>query len=175
MQNNKQITLIIGGAASGKSRYAENLLKNSKQEKLYLASANIYDKEMQVKVEKHRLRRGDDWTTITEPLNAADKIAKLNNKQIMLFDCATMWLTNHFLAENDIHNEIELLIDAINHSSGSIVTVTNEVGAGIVPENSMAREFREIQGELNQMLAASAIHVVQVIAGLPLTLKHHNG
>ena len=171
MHNNKQKTLIIGGAASGKSQYAENLLKNSKQEKLYLASANIYDKEMQAKIEKHRLRRGDDWTTITEPLNAADKIAKLNKQQIMLFDCATMWLTNHFLAENDIHSEIELLIDTMNNSSGSIITVTNEVGAGIIPENSMAREFREIQGDLNQRLAASAIHVVQVIAGLPLTLK----
>jgi len=84
MQNNKQKTLILGGAASGKSRYAENLVKVSKQKKFYLASANIYDKEMQSKVKKHKLRRGDDWTTITEPLNAADKIAKLNDKQIML-------------------------------------------------------------------------------------------
>jgi adenosylcobinamide kinase/adenosylcobinamide-phosphate guanylyltransferase len=171
MQNNKQKTLILGGAASGKSQYAENLVKVSKQKKFYLASANIYDKEMQSKVKKHKLRRGDDWTTITEPLNAADKIAKLNDKQIMLFDCATMWLTNHFLEENDIHHEIELLINSIKFSSGSIVIVTNEVGAGIVPENSMARKFRELQGELNQRLAASANHVVQVIAGLPLTLK----
>ena len=111
MQKNQQKTLIIGAAASGKSQYAEDILNNNVGKKLYLASANIYDKEMQSKVKKHKLRRGDDWTTITEPLNAADKIAKLNDKQIMLFDCATMWLTNHFLEENDIHHEIKLLIN----------------------------------------------------------------
>jgi ribulose-bisphosphate carboxylase small chain len=89
--------LIIGAAASGKSQYAEDILNNNVGKKLYLASANIYDEEMQEKVNKHKDRRGSEWTTIAEPLDAVHYIENLNIKEIMLFDCATMWLTNHFL------------------------------------------------------------------------------
>ena len=164
-------TLIIGGAASGKSAYAEGLASNSKLYKIYLASANIYDEEMQLKVNKHKIRRGDDWTTISEPLEAKEKITYLKDNQIMLFDCATMWLTNQMLKKADIQSEISQLIDSIMLSKGSIIVVTNEVGSGIVPENSMARQFRELQGLLNQELASISDSVIQVIAGLPLFLK----
>ena len=172
MQKNQQKTLIIGAAASGKSQYAEDILNNNVGRKLYLASANIYDEEMQEKVNKHKDRRGSDWTTIVEPLDAVRHIENLNIKEIMLFDCATMWLTNHFLEKSNIYHEIDLLVNSIKSSKGSIITVTNEVGSGIVPDNSMAREFRELQGKLNQKLATVASLVVTVIAGIPLILKH---
>ena len=166
-------TLIIGGAASGKSAYAEGLASNSKLSKIYLASANIHDEEMQLKVDKHKLRRGDDWTTISEPLEAEKKITNLNDNQIMLFDCATMWLTNQMLNKADVQSEILQLTDSMKFSKGSLIVVTNEVGSGIVPENSMAREFRELQGFLNQELASISDSVIQVIAGLPLLLKQY--
>jgi adenosylcobinamide kinase/adenosylcobinamide-phosphate guanylyltransferase len=172
MQKNQQKTLIIGAAASGKSQYAEDILNNNVGKKLYLASANIYDEEMQEKVNKHKDRRGSEWTTIAEPLDAVHYIENLNSKEIMLFDCATMWLTNHFLEKSNIYHEIDLLVNSIKSSKGSIITVTNEVGSGIVPDNSMAREFRELQGKLNQKLATVASLVVTVIAGIPLILKH---
>ena len=172
MQKNQQKTLIIGAAASGKSQYAEDILNNKVGKKLYLASANIYDEEMQEKVNKHKERRGSEWTTIAEPLDAVHYIENLNIKEIMLFDCATMWLTNHFLEKSNIYHEIDLLVNSIKSSKGSIITVTNEVGSGIVPDNSMAREFRELQGKLNQKLATVASLVVTVIAGIPLILKH---
>lgn len=172
MQKNQQKTLIIGAAASGKSQYAEDILNNNVGKKLYLASANIYDEEMQEKVNKHKDRRGSEWTTIAEPLDAVHYIENLNIKEIMLFDCATMWLTNHFLEKSNIYHEIDLLVNSIKSSKGSIITVTNEVGSGIVPDNSMAREFRELQGKLNQKLATVASLVVTVIAGIPLILKH---
>ena len=126
---------------------------------------------MQLKVNKHKIRRGDDWTTISEPLKAKEKITYLKDNQIMLFDCATMWLTNQMLKKADIQSEISQLIDSIMLSKGSIIVVTNEVGSGIVPENSMARQFRELQGLLNQELASISDSVIQVIAGLPLFLK----
>ena len=172
MQKNQQKTLIIGAAASGKSQYAEDILNNNVGKKLYLASANIYDEEMQEKVNKHKDRRSSEWTTIAEPLDAVHYIENLNFKEIMLFDCATMWLTNHFLEKSNIYHEIDLLVNSIKSSKGSIITVTNEVGSGIVPDNSMAREFRELQGKLNQKLATVASLVVTVIAGIPLILKH---
>ena len=172
MQKNQQKTLIIGAAASGKSQYAEDILNNNVGKKLYLASANIYDEEMQEKVNKHKERRGSEWTTIAEPLDAVHYIENLNIKEIMLFDCATMWLTNHFLEKSNIYHEIDLLVNSIKSSKGTIITVTNEVGSGIVPDNSMAREFRELQGKLNQKLATVASLVVTVIAGIPLILKH---
>ena len=172
MQKNQQKTLIIGAAASGKSQYAEDILNNNVGKKLYLASANIYDEEMQEKVNKHKDRRGSEWTTIAEPLDAVRHNENLYIKEIMLFDCATMWLTNHFLEKSNIYHEIDLLVNSIKSSKGSIITVTNEVGSGIVPDNSMAREFRELQGKLNQKLATVASLVVTVIAGIPLILKH---
>lgn len=121
---------------------------------------------------KHKDRRWSELTTIAEPLDAVRHIENLNIKEIMLFDCATMWLTNHFLEKSNIYHEIDLLVNSIKSSKGSIITVTNEVGSGIVPDNSMAREFRELQGKLNQKLATVASLVVTVIAGIPLILKH---
>ena len=162
---------MLGGAASGKSSHAETLLNQRPEELIYLASAECYDDEMREKVNIHIARRGPRWTTIEEPLAAADVIAALEPGQTCLFDCATLWLSNHMLADNDIALEQERLLAALNTSAASVVVVSNEVGQGIVPETPLGRRFREAQGRLNIALAAQAARVIHVVAGIPRTIK----
>lgn len=162
---------MLGGAASGKSSHAETLLNQCPEELIYLASAEWYDDEMREKVNIHIARRGPRWTTIEEPLAAAAVIAALEPGQVCLFDCATLWLSNHMLAENDIAYEQERLLAALNTSAVPVVIVSNEVGQGIVPDTPLGRRFREAQGRLNIALAAQAARVVHVVAGIPRTLK----
>jgi adenosylcobinamide kinase/adenosylcobinamide-phosphate guanylyltransferase len=154
------VTFILGGAASGKSKFAENLCFKSAKSKSYIATSQVFDDEMKAKVAAHLRQRGTDWTTYEEPLEAATLLHQLPGDHICLLDCATMWLTNHLLAEHDLAA-----------AQAKLVIVSNEVGLGIVPENALARRFREAQGRLNIALAASADTVVQVTAGLPLVLK----
>lgn len=162
---------MLGGAASGKSSHAETLLNQCPEELIYLASAECYDDEMREKVNIHIARRGPRWTTIEEPLAAADVIAALEPGQTCLFDCATLWLSNHMLADNDIALEQERLLAALNTSAVPVVIVSNEVGQGIVPETPLGRRFREAQGRLNIALAAQAARVIHVVAGIPRTIK----
>ncbi len=162
---------MLGGAASGKSSHAETLLNQRPEELIYLASAECYDDEMREKVNIHIARRGPRWTTIEEPLAAADVIAALEPGQTCLFDCATLWLSNHMLADNDIALEQERLLAALNTSAAPVVVVSNEVGQGIVPETPLGRRFREAQGRLNIALAAQAARVIHVVAGIPRTIK----
>ena len=161
---------MLGGAASGKSSHAETLLNQRHEELIYLASAECYDDEMREKVNIHIARRGPRWTTIEEPLAAADVIAALEPGQTCLFDCATLWLSNHMLADNDIALEQERLLAALNTSAAPVVVVSNEVGSGIVPANALARAFRDHHGRMNQRLAAAMDHVVLVVAGRALVL-----
>lgn len=163
--------LVLGGAASGKSSHAESLLNQRPEQLIYLASAECYDDEMREKVNLHIARRGPRWTTMEEPLAAADVIAALEPGQICLFDCATLWLSNHMLADSDIAHEEEKLLAALDASAVPVVTVSNEVGQGIVPDTSLGRRFREAQGRLNIALAAQATQVIHVVAGIPRTLK----
>lgn len=137
----------------------------------YIATAQVFDDEMQAKVDQHLAQRGADWTTIEAPFKAAKALADAKSDQIVLLDCATLWLTNHLLAEHDLAQESDALITALKTCSAKVVVVSNEVGAGIVPDNALSRQFREEQGHLNQRLAAEADLVVTVIAGLPLALK----
>ncbi len=165
------VTLILGGAASGKSAYAENLCISSGKPKAYWATSQVLDDEMRAKVDKHLKQRGPGWKTFEEPFDAASVLGLLSADQICLVDCATMWLTNHLLAGHDLEAETEALLQAIDACAAELVIVTNETGLGIVPENALARRFREAQGRLNIALAARADTVVQVTAGLPLVLK----
>ena len=126
---------------------------------------------MRVKVDKHVVQRGDGWTTYEENFDLLPVLEHLNESHICLLDCATMWLTNHLLAENDLIWAQENLLSAINNCQAELVIVSNEVGMGIVPDNALARQFREVQGRLNIALAAQADNVIQVVAGLPLLLK----
>lgn len=126
---------------------------------------------MRLKVEQHIMQRGPDWTTIEEPLDLGPPLSELSADQVCLLDCATMWLSNHLLAENDLEKVQADLLDALRGCKAQVVIVSNEVGQGIVPDNALSRKFREAQGRLNIALAAEADLVIQVTAGLPLVLK----
>uniref|UniRef100_UPI003157FAD9 bifunctional adenosylcobinamide kinase/adenosylcobinamide-phosphate guanylyltransferase n=1 Tax=Phaeobacter sp. PT47_59 TaxID=3029979 RepID=UPI003157FAD9 len=165
------VTLILGGAASGKSAFAENICTSADKPRVYWATSQILDQEMRAKVTKHLAQRGSGWTTHEEPLEASRVLPDLPADAICLMDCATMWLTNHLLAEHDLEAETQNLLQAIDACPAELVIVSNETGLGIVPENALARRFREAQGRLNIALAARADTVVQVTAGLPLVLK----
>jgi adenosylcobinamide kinase / adenosylcobinamide-phosphate guanylyltransferase len=166
-----KFTFVLGGAASGKSLFAEQLVGKSEKKRIYLATSQVFDSEMRTKVDRHLTQRGTDWTTIEEPLDLGPALAKMNADQTCLLDCATMWLSNHLLAENDLETAQSDLIAALRACSADVVIVSNEVGHGIVPDNALSRRFREAQGRLNIALAAEADLAVLVTAGLPLVLK----
>jgi len=165
------LTFVLGGAASGKSAFAEQLIVLSRKKQIYLATSQVFDDEMRQKVKRHINQRGDGWTTIEAPFDLGPALADLGPNDICLIDCATMWLTNHLLAENDLDQVQSALLQALESCHAPVVIVSNEVGHGIVPDNALSRRFREAQGRLNIALAAQADLVVQVTAGLPLVLK----
>ena len=166
-----KLTFIVGGAASGKSRLAESLAENHGSTKVYLATAQTFDDEMVRKVDLHKKRRGAGWHTIETPLDAADALKTVSG-DVVLFDCATLWLSNHMLDDTrDLATAQTDLLDALKSCALPVIVVSNEVGGGIVPENALARRFREAQGRLNIDLAAQADLVIHVTAGLPQVLK----
>jgi adenosylcobinamide kinase / adenosylcobinamide-phosphate guanylyltransferase len=165
------LTLVIGGARSGKSRFAEGLVLASGGAPRYIATAEAWDDEMRARIAQHRADRGAGWTTVEAPLNLAAALGDARQGEVVLVDCATLWLTNHMLADHDLDHECGALIAAALVCPAPVVIVSNEVGQGIVPDNALARRFRDAQGRLNQQLAAKADRVIVVIAGLPLVLK----
>jgi adenosylcobinamide kinase/adenosylcobinamide-phosphate guanylyltransferase len=167
------LTLVIGGARSGKSTFAEGLVTATDRPRRYIATAEAWDDEMRDRIARHRLDRGGDWVTVEAPLDLPAALAAASRTEIVLVDCATLWLTNHLLAEHDLSLETAALVTALAACPAPVVIVTNETGWGIVPDNALARRFRDAQGRLNQRLAAEAGLVVTVIAGLPLVLKGH--
>ncbi|GAA6209594.1 bifunctional adenosylcobinamide kinase/adenosylcobinamide-phosphate guanylyltransferase [Cognatishimia sp. WU-CL00825] len=166
-----KISLILGGASSGKSAFAEQMVKETGSPKVYLATAQAYDPEMQAKIAAHLVMRGENWATIEEPLALKSTLESLSENHVVLLDCATMWLSNHLLAASDIEREVTELLSSLDKCKARVVIVSNEVGMGIVPDNALARQFRDEQGKLNQKLAQSADLVAFVIAGLPQVLK----
>lgn len=166
-----KLTLVLGGAASGKTAFAERLVLNSGQAPVYLATAQAWDDEMRGKIARHRATRGDGWLTHEAPLDLAPVLAGARPHQAVLLDCATLWLSNQMLAEHDLDAEEAALFAALDACAAHVVVVSNEIGMSVVPENALARRFRQAQGELNQRLAARAALVVAVMAGLPLALK----
>jgi adenosylcobinamide kinase/adenosylcobinamide-phosphate guanylyltransferase len=163
--------LILGGAASGKSRFAEQLVVRTGLPRTYIATAQAFDDEMAQKIRKHIADRGDSWVTIEEPLDLPETLGKLDAGSATLLDCATLWLSNAMLAEQALDTRSAALLDQIAAAAGPLVIVSNEVGQGIVPDTKLGRSFRGAQGRLNQDLAAAADLVVLVIAGLPMVLK----
>lgn len=166
-----KLSLVLGGAASGKSAFAERLVLNTDLTPVYIATAQVFDTEMAHKVKRHRDQRGDAWATIEEPVDVATVLGSVRADQAVLLDCATLWLTNIMLGDHDLARESARLIDALTTCEGTVVVVSNEVGQGIVPDNALSRRFRNAQGTLNQQMAARAGLVVAVMAGLPMTLK----
>jgi adenosylcobinamide kinase/adenosylcobinamide-phosphate guanylyltransferase len=166
-----KLTLVLGGAASGKSAFAEQLVMSQDDHPTYIATAQVFDDEMAKKVACHREMRGGNWQTIEEPLDIASAIAKSPAGKPILIDCATLWLTNVILGEHDLKQHVRLFLEAVTTATAPIVIVSNEVGQGIVPDNALSRQFRNAQGRLNQNVAAQADLVVAVMAGLPIALK----
>lgn len=167
-----QSTLVLGGAASGKSAYAEELVLRTPGRPVYIATAQAFDGEMTDKISVHRARRGDIWTNVEEPLDLTDAIAGVDAPDaVLLVDCLTMWLNNLMADDRDISAETAQLVGTLADLQGKIVLVANEVGLGIVPDNALARAFRNLHGTLNQAVAGAADRVVFVAAGLPLALK----
>ncbi|MEM9522452.1 MAG: bifunctional adenosylcobinamide kinase/adenosylcobinamide-phosphate guanylyltransferase [Pseudomonadota bacterium] len=167
----KKVTLVVGGAASGKSAFAERLVRSHGGARAYLATAQALDTEMKEKIARHRVNRGSGWTTIEAPIRVAPVISEVKSGHILLMDCATMWLTNVLLGEHDLAASEAGLFEALDAACGDVVIVSNEVGGGIAPADALSRRFRNVHGHLNQRLAARADLVVTVIAGLPLALK----
>lgn len=167
-----RLTLILGGARSGKSRYAEKILAKAPHPWIYLATAQALDSEMVARIADHKKCRGEKWRTVEAPLDLPEAIAKHGaGGQPLLIDCLTLWLSNLLLATRSVDAESDRLIAALGEVDGPVIVVSNEVGLGIVPDNQLARAFRDAQGQLNQRVAAIADHVVLVAAGLPLTIK----
>ena len=166
-----KLTLIVGGAASGKSRLAETLAEKHGTAKVYLATAQSFDDEMAQKIAVHKSRRAAGWQTVEAPIHAAEAL-KSARGDVILFDCATLWLSNQMLDDTtDLEATQADLLQALYHSRVPVIVVSNEVGDGIVPENALARRFREAQGRLNIELAAAADLVIRVTVGLPHILK----
>lgn len=166
-----RLTLVLGGAASGKSAFAEGLVAAATRAPVYLATAEAHDAEMRAKLARHRARRDARWRTLEAPRDLAEALGGMHAHEVVLLDCATMWLSNHLLTESDPAGAEAALFAALDACAAPVVVVSNEVGLSVVPENALARRFREAQGGLNQRLAARAGLVVNVIAGLPQVLK----
>lgn len=172
----RPVTLVLGGAASGKSRHAETLIETgfgtAWTGATYIATAHAGDAEMIDRIKRHQQRRGDRWQTVEEPMALAYAIARhAAPDRPVLVDCLTLWITNVMLADRDADRETRHLVDTLAGLSGPVVFVANEVGLGIVPMNPLARAFRDLAGNLNQAIAAAADRVQFLAAGLPLTLK----
>jgi len=165
-------TFVIGGARSGKSRFAEELAEKSGLEKIYLATGAAHDSEMADRIARHRRQRGSSWSTVEEQ-TALNRVlqAQCGPGRVVLVDCLTLWLSNLMLSEKDLDGETARLCETVCALTGPCIFVSNEVGMGIVPENRLSRSFRDAQGRLNQDMARVCGQVVFVAAGLPLVMK----
>lgn len=188
------IILCSGGARSGKSEFAEQLALSLKGRKAYVATGQAFDDEMKDRIKKHQLRRGKEWTTFEIPLHLHENWEQIKNvSDVILIDCLTMFTSNHVFAHGDINTqedanriesiileELRLLLEEINNSNDkTVIFVTNEIGLGIVPENKLARYFRDITGRVNREVASAANKMYLTISGVTIELKsqevHING
>lgn len=165
------LTLVLGGARSGKSSHAEALIAAHPAPWTYLATAQAFDDEMEERIAHHRARRDGRWRTVDAPLDLAETLAVMPEGAPVLVDCLTLWLSNVMLADLDVDAQTRRLASVLAAPRGPWVVVANEVGLGIVPENALARRFRDEAGRLSQMVAAGADSVVFLVAGMPLVVK----
>lgn len=175
LEKSKKI-LITGGARSGKSQHALNTVASYGKRKIYLATAQPLDHEMQERIENHRRMRGKDWITIEEPLRVSRVLKEIGEScDVVILDCLTFWisnlLTNYETDQGGIINEIKKLAQSAREFKGTLVIVSNEVGMGIVPENRLSRQFRDLTGYANQKIAEIADEIIMMVSGIPLKVK----
>ena len=169
-----KVVFITGAARSGKSKLAVEMGKKSLKQIVFLASCAPLDDEMKNRVVKHKQARPKDWTTIEEPINAADVFRKAKADELVIFDCLTLWISNIMLKfdkQKLINEKIEELLLILQQAKAEVIIVSNEVGWGIVPENKLARQFRDIVGLTHQKLAGLSDEVFLVTAGIAQKLK----
>jgi adenosylcobinamide kinase/adenosylcobinamide-phosphate guanylyltransferase len=170
-----KLYFITGGARSGKSAFAEKLAGDLAGKRAYLATAQALDAEMVERIEHHRRRRGDAWDTFEEPLAVAELVRKLSGRyQVLLLDCLTLWLSNVMArtgSDKDISSQVDELTEALRGFGGSVLVVSNEVGLGIVPDNALARRFRDLAGFANQKVAQASDDAYFLAAGMPMKIK----
>ncbi len=172
MSGPRKIVLVIGGARSGKSAFAEDLAAKSGLAKIYVATGQAFDREMSDRIDIHKARRGPEWENVEDPfdLTGVLKDAAGGGKTVLV-DCLTLWVTNLMLAQKDVDAEADALLDLLPSLEGEVIFVSSEVGLGIVPDNYMARAFRDHAGKLHQQIGVLADEVYFVAAGLPLKMK----
>ncbi len=172
----RKITLVTGGVRSGKSSFAVSYAQNKDGNKVFIATAVPFDDEMRIRVENHRVERGKLFETVEEPYELAAAITHVHSRySITVVDCLTVWMGNLFYKYEQntglISAEIDKLVMALNSVQSEIIIVTNEVGWGIVPENKLARDFRDMNGLLNQKVAAIADNVILSVSGIQVNIK----
>ncbi|MBL1421978.1 MAG: bifunctional adenosylcobinamide kinase/adenosylcobinamide-phosphate guanylyltransferase [Alphaproteobacteria bacterium] len=169
--------LILGGARSGKSLFAENLAQDlhSKQLKtaklIYIATSPRIDDEMDDRIAAHKARRNDVWQVVEEPINIADIVKTSQAETTILIDCLTLWINNLIYRNLNVETHFETLCQAVETASANVIIVSNELGMGLVPEDKLSREFRDYQGKLNQLIAQKVDKVAFMVAGLPLWVR----
>jgi adenosylcobinamide kinase / adenosylcobinamide-phosphate guanylyltransferase len=163
---------VLGGARSGKSRYAQQRAEALAGRHVFIATAEAWDDEMRERIARHRADRDARWETVDAPHDLAAALdAQSGTGAVVLVDCLTLWATNALLAEADMEGATETLRAAVARFDGDLILVANEVGFGIVPDNVLARRFRDVAGRINQVIAATVDEAVLIVAGLPLRLK----
>lgn len=167
----KRVTLVLGGAASGKSAYAERLVTALDLPRVYIATAEAQDVEMEAKIAAHQQARGPGWTTVLAPLDLAGALVRVDHGSATLLDGVTIWLGNVMAKDAEYRGAIDAFLSRVETHPGPLVIVSDEVGQGIVPDNALARAYRNALGQLNQDIAARADCVIGVMAGLPFALK----
>jgi adenosylcobinamide kinase/adenosylcobinamide-phosphate guanylyltransferase len=170
----RDIILVTGGARSGKSKYAERRARELGDRLIYIATAQAKDKEMMQRIAEHRKRRDNAWMTIEEPIELPGALLRQRGRtDCAVVDCLTLWISN-LLLDGDaqmVRERVEQLVKALPRLDFHIVLVTNELGWGIVPDNALARQFRDLAGEANQRIAAAANEVVLTVTGIPMIVK----
>lgn len=172
MTQQARTTLVLGGARSGKSRHAQALAESMAQSRVFIATAQAFDAEMRERIARHQADRDLSWLTVEAPIDLAEAISQhQGTSDVLLVDCLTLWLSNLMLTDQDVEPAVDALVTAILESTLPIILVSNEVGYGIVPDNALARRFRDAAGQLNQRLSAVCDATVLVVAGNPITIK----
>lgn len=168
------ITLVLGGARSGKSAYAQKQAEQAAaataRPPLMIATAEAFDEEMHDRIERHRTERGDGWRTLEAPLHLAAAVRRLGAEDVAVIDCLTLWLSNQMLRDHDLSAAVDDLTAALAACPASLWVVSNEVGWSLVPDNALGRRFRDEAGRLNQRIAAAADGACLIVAGLKLDL-----